>query len=128
VDDDVLVARTLVRLLGDHKVEVSTSGHDALNRLLGKDGQFDLVLCDLMMPDMTGMDLFEEVQRRAPALAERFVFISGGGVTERSRRFIETHGARVLIKPIDGRELTEILARCSPIENSPTPRALEASA
>ena len=128
VDDDVLVARTLVRLLGDHKVEVSTSGHDALNRLLGKDGQFDLVLCDLMMPDMTGMDLFEEVQRRAPALAERFVFISGGGVTERSRRFIETHGARVLIKPIDGRELTEILARCSPIESSPAQRALEASA
>ena len=129
IDDDVLVARTLVRLLGEHRVEVATSGHDGLSRLLADGQSFDLVLCDLMMPDMTGMDLFEEVQRRKPGVAERFVFISGGGVTERSRRFIEANGARVLIKPIDGRELQEILARAAPLESgNPQAQPLEASA
>jgi len=129
IDDDVLVARTLVRLLGDHRVDVATSGQEGLSRLSSEGALFDLVLCDLMMPDMTGMDLYEEVQRRSPALAERFVFISGGGVTERSRRFIEANGARVLIKPIDGRELSEILARRAPLESgSPEGRPLEASA
>lgn len=111
VDDDVLVARTLVRLLSEHRVEVATSGRDALERLAVDGTNFDLVLCDLMMPDMTGMDVYEEVERSHPGLAARFVFISGGGVTERSRRFLELHADRVLPKPIDSSQLSRLLAK-----------------
>jgi signal transduction histidine kinase/ActR/RegA family two-component response regulator len=118
VDDDVLVARTLARQLSGHQVEVVSSGQAALDRL-GLDGQsFDLVLCDLMMPDMTGMEVYETVEERYPALAERFVFISGGGVTERSRQFLETHADRVLPKPIDSRQLCELLLRTTTHEQS----------
>jgi signal transduction histidine kinase/CheY-like chemotaxis protein len=118
VDDDVLVARTLARQLSGHDVEVVSSGQAALDRL-GLDGPgFDLVLCDLMMPDMTGMDVYETVEERHPALADRFVFISGGGVTERSRQFLETHADRVLPKPIDSRQLCELLLRTSTLEQS----------
>ena len=111
VDDDVLVARTLVRLLSEHRVEVATSGRDAMAKLASEGNEFDLVLCDLMMPDVTGMDLYEEVEKQQPGLAARFVFISGGGVTERSRRFLETHADRVLPKPIDSAQLTRLLAK-----------------
>jgi signal transduction histidine kinase/CheY-like chemotaxis protein len=110
IDDDVLVARTIVRLLKGHHVETATSGQAALRRLLDEDSPFDLVLCDLMMPDMTGMELFEQIELSKPALAERFVFISGGGVNERSRQFIESHRERVLPKPIDTRAITRVLA------------------
>ncbi|MGC4089311.1 MAG: CPXCG motif-containing cysteine-rich protein [Polyangiaceae bacterium] len=68
VDDDVLVARTLARLLSEHRVEVVTSGRDALQRLATEGSAFDLVLCDLMMPDITGMDVYEEVERKHPGL------------------------------------------------------------
>jgi signal transduction histidine kinase/ActR/RegA family two-component response regulator len=111
VDDDVLVARTLVRLLSEHRVDVVTSGREALARLAMEGPDFDLVLCDLMMPDITGMDVYEEVERKHPGLASRFVFISGGGVTERSRRFLEQHAERVLPKPIDSAELLRLLAK-----------------
>ncbi len=111
VDDDVLVARTLVRQLSGHHVEVVSSGKAALERLSAAGSSFDIVLCDLMMPDMTGMDVYETVEEKHPALAERFVFISGGGVTERSRRFLEVHADRVLPKPIDSRQLCELLMR-----------------
>lgn len=114
VDDDVLVARTLARQLSGHHVEVVSSGQAALERLSKDKTSFDLVLCDLMMPDMTGMDVYEAVEERCPALAERFVFISGGGVTERSRKFLEAHADRVLPKPIDNRQLSELLVRCKP--------------
>ncbi|HEY8944137.1 MAG TPA: ATP-binding protein, partial [Polyangiaceae bacterium] len=110
IDDDVLVARTIGRLLQGHDVEVATSGVAALKRLREDGSSFDLVLCDLMMPDLTGMELFEEVQRWQPTLAERFIFISGGGVTDRSRQFIESHRERVLAKPIDKRAITRVLA------------------
>lgn len=111
VDDDALVARTLVRQLSGHAVDVVASGHAALERLAAAGEQYDLVLCDLMMPDMTGMDVYELVQQRYPDLADRFVFISGGGVTERSRQFLEEHADRVLAKPIDSRQLCELLER-----------------
>ena len=105
VDDDVLVARTLVRLLGDHKVEVSTSGQDALKRLLGKDGQFDLVLCDLMMPDMTGMDVFREVERQRPELSRRIAFITGGAFSPDAQEFLRAVDAPTLEKPFTMAEL-----------------------
>jgi CheY-like chemotaxis protein len=111
VDDDVLVARTLARQLSGHYVEVVSSGQAALERLTASGQGFDLVLCDLMMPDMTGMDVYEAVEATLPALAERFVFVSGGGVTERSRRFLERHADRVLPKPIDNRQLCDVLER-----------------
>jgi two-component system, cell cycle sensor histidine kinase and response regulator CckA len=110
VDDDILVARSIVRLLDEHDVEVVTSGKAALRRLLEHGPAFDLIFCDLMMPDMTGMDLFEEIERSRPLLAERFVFISGGGVTDRCRQFIENHHERVLSKPIDRRAIKRVLA------------------
>jgi signal transduction histidine kinase/ActR/RegA family two-component response regulator len=112
VDDDVLVARTLARQLSGHHVEVVSSGQAALDRLSAGRTDFDLVLCDLMMPDMTGMEVYEAVEETCPELAERFVFISGGGVTERSRKFLEEHADRVLPKPIDNRQLRELLVRC----------------
>ncbi|MEI9949778.1 MAG: ATP-binding protein [Pseudomonadota bacterium] len=110
VDDDPLVARTLARQLGSHAVEVVSNGSDALARLENAGNSFDLVLCDLMMPGLTGMDVFAETERRWPNLAERFVFISGGGVTENSRLFLERHATRVLHKPIDSRQLARLLA------------------
>jgi signal transduction histidine kinase/ActR/RegA family two-component response regulator len=119
VDDDLLVARTLVRLLNEHRVEVATSGRDALLRLAANGADFDLVLCDLMMPDITGMDVYEEVERMHPSLASRFVFISGGGVTERSRRFLELHAERVLPKPIDSAQLSRLLAKRSAVSETP---------
>ncbi|MEO8181195.1 MAG: ATP-binding protein [Deltaproteobacteria bacterium] len=122
VDDDVLVARTLARQLSGHHVEVVSSGQAALDRLSTGKTNFDLVLCDLMMPDMTGMEVYEAVEERCPALAERFVFISGGGVTERSRKFLEAHADRVLPKPIDNRQLCELLLRCEALA-APVPQA-----
>lgn len=118
VDDDVLVARTLARLLSGHHVDVVSSGRAALERLTSSGYRVDLVLCDLMMPDMTGMDVYEAVEATLPALAERFVFVSGGGVTERSRRFLERYADRVLRKPIDSRQLCDVLERTTRREST----------
>jgi signal transduction histidine kinase/ActR/RegA family two-component response regulator len=111
VDDDVLVARTLARQLRGNEVEIVGSGRQALARLREAGAEFDLVLCDLMMPDMTGMELYAEIRAHDPQLAARFLFISGGGITERSRRFLEEHAERVLAKPIDSAELAIVLNR-----------------
>ncbi len=80
IDDEVAVGRTLALVLGaEHEVTVKTNAADAL-ALLHEEGPeaFDAVLCDLVMPGMTGFELFQTVQREQPELAARFLFMTGG--------------------------------------------------
>ncbi|MBK7585490.1 MAG: response regulator [Myxococcales bacterium] len=88
VDDDALVAETLSRALADdYDVRVCTRAADAL-ALLGTDRGFDLVLCDLLMPEMSGMELHGLLAQRHPGLEERLVFMTGGAFTRRAREFL----------------------------------------
>jgi CheY-like chemotaxis protein len=101
VDDDALAARAVTRLLSSqHDVVDVRSGRDAMERL--KAGEhYDLVLCDLMMPEMTGMDLHEEVQRAGLDVAERMIFMTGGAVTEQAVAFMGKLSDRCFEKPFD---------------------------
>jgi two-component system cell cycle sensor histidine kinase/response regulator CckA len=99
IDDEPLLGHTLsFAFRGKHDVVVSTSGRDALNRL-ASDATYDLVLCDLMMPDVSGQRVFESVERDHPDLVSRFVFMTGGAFTERAQTFLDQHTGRAIEKP-----------------------------
>lgn len=88
VDDEPQLTAVLRRILGrQHDVVVAHSGREALT-LLEQDDAFDRVFCDLMMADLTGMDVHAELSRRRPELLSRFVFMTGGSFTERARAFL----------------------------------------
>jgi PAS domain S-box-containing protein len=109
IDDELAIGRTLAIGLGEEfEVSTATSGRQALDLLAG-DALFDVVLCDLMMPDVSGMDVYERVAERSPDLASHFVFVTGGAFTERSRAFVERVGAPVLEKPFDLASLSALL-------------------
>lgn len=112
VDDDPNLGVTLSTGLRDETdVVAARSGREAVKLLL-QDDRFDLVLCDLMMPDLSGMDVFEEVGRVRPHLRGRFVFTTGGAATERAQKFLEQ--VRRLDKPFR-LEQVEMLLRSSAI-------------
>ncbi|MBN9681680.1 MULTISPECIES: PAS domain S-box protein [unclassified Corallococcus] len=100
VDDEPAVGRVLQRLLRGHDVEVATSGRQALERM-GRAPAFDAVLCDVMMPDLAGRDVYEAVRREHPGLERRFVFVSGGAFTAGARDFLEHIPNPLLEKPFD---------------------------
>ncbi|RKG81024.1 PAS domain S-box protein [Corallococcus sp. CA049B] len=100
VDDEPAVGRVLQRLLRGHDVEVATSGRQALERMSRAPG-FDAVLCDVMMPDLAGRDVYEAVRRAHPGLERRFVFVSGGAFTAGARDFLEHIPNPLLEKPFD---------------------------
>jgi PAS domain S-box-containing protein len=103
VDDEPMVGRMVERALGHaHRIASVTSGKDALARLVAGE-RFDVILCDLMMPSMSGMDLHERVLALDPDQAERMVFLSGGAFTPRAREFLARHPS--LEKPFDLRAL-----------------------
>jgi len=110
VDDEPLVGRAVARVLGHgHEVTVATSGREAL-ALIEAGRAFDLVLCDLMMPGMSGMELYETVAARAPEVVERFVFLTGGAFTIEAEAFLSSSRAERIIKPFDSAALRLLAA------------------
>ena len=100
VDDEGSIARALTRVLDGHEVVVAEDGAAALARL-ATDSDFDVVLCDLMMPRLSGAELYARACELRPELALRFVFMTGGAVTPSSKEFLSTVGSNVLWKPFD---------------------------
>lgn len=100
VDDEVRLLRSIQLLLRDrHDVQTTPRAEDAL-ALVQKGARFDLILCDLQMPTMSGMELAERLVALDPACRERLVFLTGGAVTKEARAFLEVTVHRVLAKPV----------------------------
>ncbi|MCE9668679.1 PAS domain S-box protein [Myxococcus stipitatus] len=100
VDDEPAVGRVLQRILRGHEVAVANSGRQALE-LLEQGLEPDAVLCDVMMPDLTGRDVYESVRRSRAGLEGRFVFVSGGAFTTGAREFLASIPNLLLEKPFD---------------------------
>lgn len=107
IDDDPVVTRMLSRVLAGHNVEVAHSGSDALKRL--KTQSFSLILCDLTMPGMSGMDFYDAVNSISAELAQRIIFMTGGAFTSESHEFLCQHSDSWLEKPFDIRTLRELI-------------------
>jgi PAS domain S-box-containing protein len=111
VDDDEMVHRTMRRLLRDHDLVYAGSGQDAL-ALLARGERFDLVLCDLMMPIMTGVELHQQLQALHPELARRVVFMTGSAlVTSKVEDFLRAIPNLRLDKPFGMSELQSVIVQ-----------------
>jgi two-component system, cell cycle response regulator len=110
VDDEAAIGTAVRRTLADCHVVPVTDAAEALALVAGGDA-FDLILCDLMMPQMTGMDLYEEIVRIAPQQARCMVFMTAGATTTRAREFIATVPRAVVSKPLDARELRALVGQ-----------------
>jgi signal transduction histidine kinase len=109
VDDEALLLKAYRRMLSDaHDLVIALGGHEALG-LLQKDAGFDVVLCDLQMPEMSGMELHAAVIKRYPALADRFVFVTGGAFSGDARRFLEDSVPAVIQKPFNVDDLMSLV-------------------
>jgi len=109
VDDEPSVRSLLRRMLRkEFEIEEAGGGREALERLAGGE-RFDAILCDLLMPRMTGMDLFEQLAATDLEQARRMVFLTGGAFTPRARVFLETVPNPRLEKPMRREELREVL-------------------
>ena len=114
VDDEVALTRALAQTLEDrHQVEVAGSGRAAMERLDAGDSP-DVILCDLMMSDVSGADLFEWLEAEHPELARRVVFMTGGAFTRRSRDLLRRTERPVLDKPFAPEELEALLRGLAP--------------
>jgi signal transduction histidine kinase len=101
VDDEPMVASAIRRALSkEHEVIPVPSAREAKERIR-KGERFDLILCDLMMPEITGMELHAELAATAPDQAERMIFMTGGAFTPQARQFLDRVRNPRVEKPFD---------------------------
>ena len=109
VDDEPMLGAAVRRILSaEHEVLVVTSARDAIGRVFQGD-RFDVILCDLMMPEMTGVDLYAEFLRLAPEQAEKVIFMTGGAFTTRAREFLDQVRNPRVEKPFDAGNLRALV-------------------
>jgi len=109
VDDEPLIGRSVARMLGrEHEVVATTEPRQALSRLLAGE-RFDLVLVDVMMPGMNGVEFLRELERSCPGAERSVVLITGGPFTPAAQDFLEHSGRAHLQKPFELETLRDLL-------------------
>ncbi|HEX6241494.1 MAG TPA: PAS domain S-box protein [Polyangiales bacterium] len=111
IDDDAAVGSAVELVLSeDYEVEVQTSARRALERLRGGE-VYAAILCDLMMPELSGMDFHRELTSSHPQLASQVIFLTGGAFTAGADEFLDCVSNPRLDKPYSPRELRALIAR-----------------
>jgi CheY-like chemotaxis protein len=108
VDDEPLVREGMRRLLElEHEVDEAESGEAALAKL--GEGSYDVLICDLMMPHMSGRELHDEVRLRHPGLERRVIFVTGGAFVPALAGFLDSVRNLRLHKPFTSVQLQSIV-------------------
>jgi two-component system cell cycle sensor histidine kinase/response regulator CckA len=111
VDDEAEIGTILRHALDENfDVVAVTSGREAL-RLLEQDEEWDVILCDLMMPGMGGADVYERATARSGALADRFVFMTGGAFGASAREFLARIPNERVEKPFNLRTVARVVGQ-----------------
>ena len=111
IDDDSRVGAALERALSSvAEVEATVDARAVLDRLASGE-RWDVILCDLLMPETSGMDLYREALRIAPDAAAHIVFMTAGAFTARARAFLQGVRNPCLEKPLDMGQLRSLIAR-----------------
>ena len=124
LDDDIELADTLKLLLESRNFVVTTvkNGVEGLKEVMAFD--FDVIMCDMMMPTMAGDMFYLAVQRTKPHLCDRFIFLTGHRDNPKVAQFLHSVNSLVLYKPV----LTEDLVRAiSFVVKNPQGTSLNAS-
>ncbi|MFN7971310.1 MAG: response regulator [Acidobacteriota bacterium] len=114
IEDEPILARVFERLLepsfdvvcfhrADHALDALQRGHSC-----------DAILCDMHLPDATGVEVHGRLSKTRPDLAGRMIFMTGGAVGT-MEAFLDEHADRVLRKPFAREDLLAILARVTPL-------------
>jgi len=108
VDDDKELASSLQWILADKNflVDIAFDGQEAMLKI--KVNEYDLIICDLIMPGLRGDEFYLKAREMRPDLSDRFIFITGFGTDPRTHAFLTRHNVKYLLKPFP----IEGLIRC----------------
>jgi len=107
-DDEPFIRNFASTALDPHEVITAASGREAID-MLKRGDHFDAIVCDLQMPDLGGVDVYEWIVAHRPELADRIAFMTGGAFTERAQQFLARSSCPLIDKPFDLAKMSELI-------------------
>jgi len=109
IDDEPMVCELLDYMLGadGHTVTTFTSAKEACKEFLAND--YDVVLCDFQMPEMSGREVFEFLYNLKPSLAERVIFLTGDSINRQTEDFLRGLNREWLAKPFAAAQVRRVI-------------------
>jgi two-component system NtrC family sensor kinase len=117
IDDELDVLAVLDRLLGNEGYQIDLAEDGETGLALIEKTDYDLILCDVRMPGMDGIEVYQRIKLRDPELAQRVVFVTGDTIRPTTRRFLEESGLPYLGKPFD---LTDLIKTVRSTTSAPS--------
>jgi signal transduction histidine kinase len=109
VDDEPMILKAVFRILSaEHEVVTVVNAKEALKHINAGE-RFDVILCDMMMPQMTGMDLYVEISKVTQEQANRMIFFTGSVFTPLARAFLDKTSNLCIEKPFDNAHLRALI-------------------
>jgi DNA-binding response OmpR family regulator len=111
VDDEPSIRALLTVLLQKqgHEVEAVADGRTAVDRVSAK--RYGVILLDVRMPDMSGLEVFLRVKAIAESIASRVIFLTGDVMADETRALLEKTGAPAVAKPFQPHELLLVIEK-----------------
>ena len=109
IEDQPVMRRNIQTILEMEGFEVVAADNGKKGLEAARKNLPDLILCDVMMPGLSGAELYERLKARSPSTAERVVFLTGGAFTSAARQFLDSVSNRRLEKPFDARALEALV-------------------
>jgi signal transduction histidine kinase/ActR/RegA family two-component response regulator len=132
IDDDPMVGEAVELMLSEEHDVVLAQGADEALSMIRAGQQFDAIVCDLMMPGMSGIELYLVLERDYPGYAGRMLFATGGAFTRSAQSFVQRMGERVITKPFRSDELRrkvgKLVVSSLSASSSAQPRARDGAA
>jgi PAS domain S-box-containing protein len=100
VDDEDMIGMILRRAFKQHDVTVMTDAREALAHIAAG-ARYDAIICDLMMPEMTGIEFHTELATQYPDQARAVIFLTGGAFTKETAMFLASVPNQQIEKPFD---------------------------
>jgi CheY-like chemotaxis protein len=109
VDDEAGIMSALAFLLGrdGYVVNTASNGRLALEKI--EEQAYDLILCDLRMPELDGPGLYRELERRAPDLLKRMIFLTGDTLSSETTIFLKSADMPYLSKPFRAADVRRVV-------------------
>jgi len=110
VDDELMLLYSLRRMLDDvYDITIAHGGQKAIDIINKQESQFDLIISDVSMPDVNGVNLFLYIAKHHPGLEQRVIFMTGGPMSAYLDEFFLTNKAMCLLKPFDSEKLLQVI-------------------
>jgi CheY-like chemotaxis protein len=109
IDDEAGVQRALSRVLqrSGHDVTTANNGHEGLAAL--EERSYEVILCDMRMPDLDGPGFYRELEHRHPHLLSRIIFLTGDTLSPEAQAFFAEVDCPRLLKPFNAQKIRQVI-------------------